>query len=136
MTALKDELDIRPPVHRTEGDRIVEIFRGDGEVLSVLGNIRQATLVTLQPGKSAGNHSHRRKKEIIHVINGRLRGVFRKAATGERLEAVIEQGFRLNILPGTEHVFINETNEPVMLIEFASAPFSPDSPDSQKADLI
>jgi uncharacterized RmlC-like cupin family protein len=135
MPELQQKLNIRPPVNATENNRVVEIIKGDREIRDVLGALQQVSVVTLKPGTAAGNHVHKKKKEIIHVLNGPIRGIFEDRAAGGRLDINIEPGFRLNILPGIAHVFINETPQPVSLIEFANLPYCKENPDAQEVDL-
>ena len=133
--ALQDILCPRLYANCADRGRIVEIFRGDEELRAVLGDVKQVTFVHLSPGDKAGSHCHTVKKEILYVMNGWVKGVFRDRVTGEKLSLHLEAGRKVNLMPGVEHVFLNESDEDVTLLEFASRAFDPDDQDAEKVEF-
>ncbi len=134
--ALMDKINMRLYANSADRGRIMEIFRGDDEFVSILGCVKQVTLVNLMPGDKAGGHIHSVKNEILYVMNGWVKGYFCDRATGEKLSLHIGCGHKVNLLPGIEHVFLNESNEDVTLIEFSSLAFDVNNQDAEKVENL
>jgi uncharacterized RmlC-like cupin family protein len=115
--------------------RLIEIFRGDEEIKAVLGGVKQVVIVNLAPGDKAGSHVHKVKREILYVMNGWVKGIFRDRASGEKLSLHLEAGRKINVLPGIEHVFVNESDDDVSLLEFSGIPFDEKNPDAEKVEF-
>ena len=136
MERLIDILHPRPAVNITANRRVVEMVRGEEEISAELGKVAQVTLITLQPGESAGRHHHVDKREVLHLISGRIEARFYHRTTGERLTLFLEPDQRISMIPGIEHVFRSVGEGAALLLELASLAFDPARPDSSPAQFL
>ncbi|MFH0920210.1 MAG: hypothetical protein V1913_07590 [Fibrobacterota bacterium] len=135
ISTLRERLNLRALFRTVDNGRVVEIFRGDADWKPHLGRIGQVTQVTIQPEKTAGGHVHSEKREILCLLDGTLKGLFRDEATGEILDIEIAAGTLLDLSPGISHLFINTGGIPARFFEFANRPYDPENPDARPVTL-
>jgi len=76
--------------------------------------------IELGLGGIRGNHVHRRKRERIYLVAGKVRLRLEDPETRERAELILEAGDLVRITPGIAHSL--ESLEPGHGIEFAPDP--------------
>lgn len=131
---LREKLNVRKYVNNIDRGRVIEVFRGDAEFTQILGGVKQVTLITLSPGQEAGSHYHSRKTEVLYIANGWVRGLFHDRASDEHLALHLEAGLKINLLPGVAHLFVNDSDEDVLMMEFSNMAFNLNDQDVQKIE--
>lgn len=85
----------------------VRIMMPAGE-LAVISNGRSAAYlaaVEFNFGGVRGNHVHRRARQQLYVLSGRLLAVFQSLTSGRRFQTTIQAGELVTIAPGYAHAF-------------------------------
>lgn len=71
-----------------------------------------------------GNHLHKNKTEFIYVVEGKLRGVFKDADSGELRECELEVGDLVITLPRCAHAYLPQRHTSV--IEYSTWDYDPE----------
>ena len=112
--------------------KIKEDERGIVAEIFDMGETGEVLCVTINPGKSRGNHYHKEKKELFCFLEGNAKLKMRNIKTGEKEEYDLS-GDKLQVLeifPGWTHSVENIGDTTVKFLEYGNRPYNIDSPDS------
>lgn len=92
----------------------------------------QLYFIEIMPGVTTGNHYHENKDEWLIPVQGEIKLCLEDVLTKKREELVINSkdlNKRIRIPPNIAHATINQSDKPVMLIEYSTKPFDSDKED-------
>lgn len=111
-------------INEDERGKYIEVFKIPG--------CGQVSYATSKPGAIRGNHYHKRKKEIICVIEGEAMMRMRNGGDNEIKEYSVSgkklQAFEMPL--GWTHNVENTGKEELKLLIWASEIFNPEDPDT------
>lgn len=112
---------VTPPIPDGGG----RIITTSGELTQIINgvSIKFVAYVEFKPGKTRGNHFHRRKTEILYVISGELRARYRSVAGTDERELLLKNGDIVEVPPGWAHAYI--ATEHTHAVELATLPYDP-----------
>jgi mannose-6-phosphate isomerase-like protein (cupin superfamily) len=115
----------RPPESPvTTGGRI---FTPGGELTQILNGIDVRFVAYVEfagnLGSPRGNHYHRRRREWLYIVRGRLQAHYEDVESRESMELVLETGDLVCVEPGCAHVYF--PLEYTQAIECSSIDFDP-----------
>jgi dTDP-4-dehydrorhamnose 3,5-epimerase-like enzyme len=96
---------------------------------------RNVHLVLTEPGHVRGNHYHERGTEVTLAFGPALFR-YRDGAGVRDVRIAAGQIYRITILPGVAHAFLNSGPERLLLIGFNTEPHDPARPDVVRDELI
>lgn len=112
-----------PPLPETGG----RIQTPAGELAQVVNGptFRHLAYMEFLPdsSKPRGNHYHREKTELLYIISGRLRAVYKDLESEERLEVELHPGDLVTVAPHCAHAYY--ALEHSQAVEMAEHPFDP-----------
>lgn len=126
--SLSDLLNVRLVDNTAANGKLIEVFRGEKEINSYLGQLRQVTAHVFTQGRVGGNHFHKEKFEMFYVSGGRVFVFLKDLQSGEILSEEVYSGSKFNFNPGYAHAICNPHKETAHLIEFTNLPFNPNNP--------
>ena len=108
-----------------------------GELLSNLNkdlgeNVRHFFIATINPGKSRGNHYHKRKKEWFIILGGKAKIILTNVETKKTKEYPIasEDSLVYEMDVNTIHTIKNISKTPITLIALVNEFFDKEDPDT------
>lgn len=113
-------------VHADDRGRLFKTFEfADSEVF----------VITIEPGKTRGNHYHRRKIEMFSIVSGSCEIRCRNKKTNETTVYTLDESTptTLTVTPGNVHNIYSENG--CVVIGWVSEPFDPEDTDTYAEDV-
>lgn len=113
-------------VHEDDRGRLYKTFEfADSEVF----------VITIEPGKTRGNHYHRRKIEMFSIVSGACVITCRNKQTGAVDSFLLEatKPTTLTVSPGNVHKISSENG--CVVIGWVSEPFNPEDTDTYAEEV-
>ena len=92
----------------------------------------QLYFIEIAPGVTTGNHYHKNKDEWLILLQGDVKIILEDIVTKRREELAISSrdlDKRIRIPTNIAHATINESDRPILLMEYSTKPFDPDNED-------
>ena len=115
-------------VHRDTRGVLYEAIRFSSQSIPAGGQIY---VYTVAPGARRGDHYHETKSEWFTCVSGKVRILMKTPdgqTVGEQISA--EAPKMVHAGPGTAHTVINDTDQPAVIVAYASKEFDPATPDT------
>lgn len=115
--------NIEPDMKTTNPLGLLNKGKGESVYLNCLNNIKYIGALEFLPGLGMrGKHYHKNKKEIMYVLEGKVKGYYWLPEEPERLqEKLHEKGDLITMQPGLTHAF--EAMERTVMIELSPNTF-------------
>lgn len=91
-------------------------------------------LVTLKPNAIRGNHYHKKRREVLFMLNGRAEIKLKDMTTGLSTKEIMSPLAYVVIEPLTLHTVINVGREDITLFEICDKEFDKNKPDTYRED--
>lgn len=100
--------------------------------------IGEVYVLYTKPGSTRGNHYHKLTVEFFAVISGTASIALKDMRTGdlELLELSAWDNRVLKVPPWVAHALRNDTDEALVVLAMANREYSPEDPDTYKAEII
>jgi dTDP-4-dehydrorhamnose 3,5-epimerase-like enzyme len=94
----------------------------------------QIYVATILPGKSRGNHYHKKKLEWFTILNGRVKVILEDVKTKDKKELILDSSdqflYRVFLNVGTAHIFKNISDSTVVLVAYTNKVYDSNNPDT------
>ncbi len=105
--------------------KILHNSKGRAIFLNSTESISTVAVVEYVPdGEVRGNHYHKNKREVLYIIEGKVKIYFWEPSSKEIEETILEKGHLITIEPNLGHAF--KAIKPTLGFEMGSCPCNPD----------